>query len=213
MIRGCIFDLDGTLLDTIDDLSNSMNFALKTHHLDTHPKDAYYRFVGNGIDTMVSRALPSGTNPDLFNKVKDTFLTTYAKHECDLTRPYPGIEELLTLLVSKQIKIAIVTNKKHERMLTIVKELLPDFAFVALFGDDGSDLKPNPTKVLHAIEQMQLSKQECLYIGDSDVDMQTAINADIKGIGVTWGFRSQTELKKAGATHIIDFPLDLMKLI
>ncbi len=211
MIKACIFDLDGTLINSIDDLAVAMNEALKQVGQKTHDADAYRQFVGNGTDVLVERALDF----DLEHKeaVKAYFLDYYGQHDDVFTAPYDGINELLDALIKRGIQIAIVTNKNHLRTIAIVEKLFKDVPFVAVYGDDQTTIKPNPTKTLQALDKLGVSKDACLFIGDSDVDMQTGNNAGLKAVGVLWGFRSETELKKAGADVIISQPNELLNYI
>lgn len=211
MIKACIFDLDGTLINSIEDLAVAMNQALLKVNKPVHPTDAYFQFVGNGTDMLVKRALLFDEEYEA--QVKEDFLDYYGKHDDVYTVPYDGINELLNELITQGIKLAIVTNKDQSRMVDIVSKIFPDVPFEIMCGDDKTTIKPDPTKTLHTLSVLGVNQGECLFIGDSDVDMQTGNNAGLGVVGVLWGFRSEEELKKAGADFIISHPIDLLNCI
>ncbi len=217
MIKGVIFDLDGTLLDTLEDLAAAGNAVLNRHGLAAYPKEAYQLMVGNGIPRLVRRML-TGTNArsgekkekeaaamlpaGLEEEALSDFMSYYAAHKQDHTKPYPGIPELLARLQAEGVKLAVVSNKADRA----VKELAQQY-FGAVFTSavglkEGGRAKPDPASTLEAVSMLALPKEEILYVGDSDVDMQTAQNAGLSGCGVLWGFRTEEELKKAGARYL-----------
>lgn len=209
---GFIFDLDGTLLNSIEDLKNSLNSVLKRYQLPEHSSSSYKDFVGNGMKVLVERAVPKGY-PEIEKIIKE-FLLEYEKRYYEESRPYDGIMPMLKTLNEKNIPISICTNKKQEYTDEIVKRFFSEIEFIKVVGDKFDGLnKPDPFYPLMIAEEMNLKSSDLYFVGDSDVDMQTSINAKMKGIGVSWGFRSVTELKNAGATLIIDAPEDIYKLL
>jgi len=209
---GFIFDLDGTLLNSIEDLKNSLNSVLKRYQLPEHSSSSYKDFVGNGMKILVERAVPKGY-PEIEKIIKE-FLLEYEKRYYEESRPYDGIMPMLKTLNEKNIPISICTNKKQEYTDEIVKRFFSEIEFIKVVGDKFDGLnKPDPFYPLMIAEEMNLKSSDLYFVGDSDVDMQTSINAKMKGIGVSWGFRSVTELKNAGATLIIDAPEDIYKLL
>lgn len=214
MIKVVIFDLDGTLLDTIDDLANACNYALNKYELDTYEVEKYKVFVGNGAYKLVKRALThTHDNSEKFEKVFTAFKEYYNEHMIDMTKPYDGIIELLDEFKSKGLKLAVISNKPHEFTVEIVKKYFGD-RFDIVFGHRKDyPTKPDPISLLEVIETFDVSKRECIYIGDSDVDMITAENAGVSSIGVLWGFRTEEELVGNGAEYIARTTDELKKII
>lgn len=212
MIKGVIFDLDGTLLNTLYDLGNSTNRVLNFYGLDSHPVNVYKTFVGNGIKTLVKRAFPEGF--EKLDEALELFIKDYTAHCMDESLPYDGILELLETLNTMQIPIAICTNKKQELTDMVIEKYFGAFPFVDVIGDrfDGFT-KPNSRYPLEIAKKMDLAPEEIILLGDSDVDVRTAINAKMIPIGVSWGFRNEKELRDEGAKHIIHHPLELLELI
>ncbi|MBQ5778950.1 MAG: HAD family hydrolase [Paludibacteraceae bacterium] len=211
-----IFDLDGTLLNTIDDIMDATNQALSKLKFPTHDVNKYKIFVGNGIDKMFERALPNGEKTtENISKMRDLFLPYYAKHGKDKTAPYQGIKETLLSLKQKGIKIAVASNKFHEGTLAVMNEYFFDIPFDVIFGlRDGHQPKPNPGIVFDILSECQISnKNDVLYVGDTSIDMQTATNAGIEKIAVTWGFRSREELLSCQPEYIIDQPKEILEII
>lgn len=209
---GFIFDLDGTLLDSLVDLKNSLNTVLKQYNLPQHTSTDYRQFVGNGMKVLVERAIPEN-HPDR-DKILNDFLIEYGQRYYENSRPYDGVIEMLKTLNEKNIPISICTNKKQEYTDEIVKRFFNEIEFVKVVGDQFDGLhKPNPFYPLRIADKMRVDSKDMYFVGDSDVDMNTALNAKMKPIGVSWGFRSVQELKDAGAIVIINTPRDLYKLI
>ncbi len=208
-----IFDLDGTLLDTLEDLCNSVNFALAASGLPQHDKEKVKSFVGNGVEKLIERALPNGAAADLFSKVLADFKAHYAAHAADRTKPYPQVLDMLAALKKQGIKIGVVSNKYD----AAVKELCPHYfgnlIDIAVGESPKIHRKPAPDMLLHAIEYFGLSKKDVLFVGDSDVDAQTAQNAAVDFIGVTWGFRTPADMRPFGAKLFIDTPIDIQTYI
>ena len=209
-----IFDLDGTLLDTVADLANATNQALAKCGYPTHPTEAYYRFVGNGINKLFARALPEeARTEENVQRIRTLFIPYYNEHNADDSHPYPGIVELLTQLQSQGIQLAVASNKYQQATAKLVGHFFPNIRFAAVYGQrEGVPIKPDPTIVNDILSETGISRAHTLYIGDSGVDMQTARNASVESVGVTWGFRDEEELRTNGATHIIHHAKDILKL-
>lgn len=201
-----IFDLDGTLLDTIADLAESANYALKQLGYPTHPTEIIRTYVGNGINKLLFRALPEeDKTEENVMRMRTHFIPYYDEHNADLSQPYPGIVALLEELQKKGLMIAVASNKYQEATSKLVKHYFPTIDFIKVLGQrEGIEVKPDPTIVFDILKKANVSKEEVLYVGDSGVDMQTAINAGVDAIGVTWGFRPRTELESFHPMGIID---------
>jgi phosphoglycolate phosphatase len=210
-----IFDLDGTLLDTIEDLANSVNHALKAFNFPVHPVEAYRFFVGNGVNKLLERALPEDKrNADFISMVKHEFIKHYFVHAEEFTKPYPGIAELITKLAAQGYQLAVASNKVHDATVQLVKRYFPTIHFTAVFGQrDGFPAKPNPGILEEIITIAGVDKSEVLYVGDSGVDVATAINAKVAFTGVLWGFRPQKELEELGAISFVKSAEELYCLI
>ncbi len=210
-----IFDLDGTLLNTIDDLANATNHALRTLGFPTHGLWVYPRLVGNGVSRLIERALPDDARTEKnISEALAAFKTFYDENCCNATVPYPGISELIADLSSKGINLAVTSNKYQEAVTKIIGHYFPDGNFRAILGNmDGIPRKPDPSIVFKALSMYPTPKAEVLYVGDSGVDMETARRACVESVGVTWGFRSITELKEAYADHIISTPSQIIDLL
>ena len=210
-----IFDLDGTLLDTIADLAESANYALKQLDYPTHPVDAIRTFVGNGINKLLERALPAHEQTEEnIMRMRSHFVPYYDIHNADLSTPYPGIVSLLEDLQAKGILIAVASNKYQKATVKLVKQYFPNIDFVEILGQrEGINVKPDPSIVFDILKKADVSKEDVLYVGDSGVDMQTAINAGVDAVGVTWGFRPQAELESFRPMGLIDKAEDLLEFI
>lgn len=209
-----IFDLDGTLLDTVADLANATNQALVRCSYPPHPTEAYYRFVGNGINKLFARALPEeARTEENVQHIRALFIPYYNKHNADDSRPYPGIVELLTHLQNQGIRLAVASNKYQQATAKLVGHFFPDIRFAAVYGQrEGIPIKPDPAIVNDILSVTGISRARALYVGDSGVDMQTARNASVESAGVIWGFRDEEELRVNGADHIIHSAKDILKL-
>jgi len=209
-----IFDLDGTLLNTIADLANSTNYALSQLGFPTHEVEKYNFMVGNGVNKLFERALPEGYKTEEYVlRVRSLFVPYYDKHNADESQPYSGIVELLEFLQSKNIRIAVASNKYQSATEKLVAHYFPNIQFVAVFGQrEGIKVKPDPTIVDDILKIAKIDKGEVLYVGDSGVDMQTAKNAGVDACGVTWGFRPKDELAAFSPKHIVDAPKDLISM-
>lgn len=213
--KAVLFDLDGTLLNTIDDLSNSMNAILKNAGLPTHETEQYKLFVGNGVRSLVSRSLPEQyRNAETIDAFTSSMRKEYSKRWNENTHPYEGVPELLDELKINNIKMAILSNKSDEFTKQIAKSLLPGWKFSVVFGERASvPRKPDPSAALEIAEMMGLEPKDFLYLGDSDTDMETANSAGMYAIGALWGFRNSNELIEAGAKAVIEHPMDLIKYL
>ncbi|MBE0585545.1 MAG: HAD-IA family hydrolase [Desulfofustis sp.] len=205
-----IFDLDGTLIDSLEDIADATNQTLTTFGMPEHPVDAYRQFVGNGVQVLLERALPAdqvGPPPDLF---VETFKRLYRLHLNVKTRPYAGIDEMLRRLASHKLNLAILSNKPDEFTKLCATRFFPDIAFSAVCGQrDGHPRKPDPRPALEIAAGVGTSPESCWFVGDSSVDMATGKAAGMRCIGVSWGFRTADELVTAGAEVVIDHPHEL----
>ena len=201
-----IFDLDGTLLNTIADLANSTNYALKVLGYPIHEPDKHNFMVGNGINKLFERALPDGekTEENVL-RVRQEFVPYYDQHNADKSRPYPGVTELLETLQTAGMQLAVASNKYQAATEKLIAHYFPNIKFTAVFGQrEGIPVKPDPIIVKEILQIAKVQEEETLYVGDSGVDMQTAINAGVTSCGVTWGFRPRTELESFHPDHIVD---------
>jgi phosphoglycolate phosphatase len=210
-----IFDLDGTLLDTIADLANSTNSVLERHGFKIHSVEKYKTFVGNGLQNLLQKALPEDRRDDrTIEKCLIDLHEEYARRWAENTRPYDGMPELLSSLQSKNISMAILSNKAHKFTKAIVETLLSDWRFTAVFGERaGIPRKPDPSAALEIAGMLEASPSDILYLGDSGTDMETANAAGMCPVGALWGFRSREELIQSGARHLIQKPSELLELL
>ena len=213
-IKAIIWDLDGTLLNTLDDLAASTNAALAENGLPLRTTDEVRRFVGNGVRRLIECAVPEdGENHPKFQQVLDCFVAHYGVHSRDNTRPYDGIMEALEQLENLGAAHAIVSNKIDFAVKALSKDYFPGRMKSAVGDDPSRRKKPAPDSVLEAMRQMGVSAEECVYVGDSDVDVITARNAGIPCIAVTWGFRDEQCLVDAGAEYIAHTTEQLVEMI
>lgn len=210
-----IFDLDGTLLNTIADLATATNQALQHYGYPTHEVEAYRFFVGNGINKLFERALPeTERTEENILKIRSQFVPYYDTHNADLSRPYPGIPELLRTLQQKGIKIAVASNKYQAATRKLIAHYFPEINFVEVLGQrEGIPAKPDPSIVNEIKTKAGVDEKEILYAGDSNVDMQTAHNAGVTAVGVAWGFRPRTELEALHPAYIIEKAEELLSLL
>lgn len=215
MTKLIIFDLDGTLLNTINDLAVSANHALHQNSYPEHELHEYQFFVGNGITKLIERALPQEVRQEsIILKLREEFVQYYQQHKTDLTCPYPGIPELLHELHSSNISLAVASNKYHQGTVELIHHYFGNSLFKIIAGQkENIPAKPHPAIVNNILEQIGISPCQTLYVGDSGVDMQTAKNSGITSIGVTYGFRPRQELKENGACYIVDKPEEIMEII
>ena len=210
-----VFDLDGTLVDSIFDLGNAVNFALKEYNLPLHPMSDYYTFVGNGMEDLVRRSMnEKGTDDELYKKVRKVFDEHYNAHSNDNTIAYKGVSELLSALRSKSVKTAVLTNKGHQYVGAILDRCFPEHKFDIYYGQrDGIERKPHPQSLELLLEELGVSKEDCLYIGDSEVDVKTAKNAEVDLVAVTWGYRSADVIRDAGAEILVNSPEEILNYV
>lgn len=210
-----IFDLDGTLLNTISDLGNAANHALAVNDFPTHSGASYPMMVGNGVRKLIERALPAEHRDDrTVDRLLTDFRAYYDEHLCDTTLPYPGIPELLGALTARSVNMAVASNKYEEATRRLIEHFFGDISFAAVCGSvDGVPRKPDPSIVFRILGECPTPKAETLYVGDSAVDIETARRACIESVGVSWGFRSVRELTAAYADHIIQSPDEIISLV
>ena len=213
MYRCVIFDLDGTLLDTLDDLANAGNYALEQLGFNTHEAEKYKYFVGNGIPKLIQRILPAGSDRELCDKAHRFFSEYYSAHSTDKTKPYNGICSLLTKLKADGVKTGVASNKDHDFSEKLVHTFFYDTIQAVCGRKDGTPKKPDPFSVNYILGQLEAEKSETLYVGDSNVDMETARNAGLDSCGVLWGFRTEMELRESGANYIAKSPNELYEII
>ncbi|MCE5326367.1 MAG: HAD-IA family hydrolase [Planctomycetaceae bacterium] len=210
-----IFDLDGTLLDTLEDLADSMNTALAAQALPTHPLESYKVFVGDGLEMFTRRSLGQrGTDDELVRRTIELQRDRYARCWADRTRPYPGIADLLDALTARALPMSVLSNKPHPFTLKCVHKLLKAWRFAAVEGaQDGVPRKPDPAAAVAIAARLNVPCDRILYLGDTNTDMQTAVAAGMYAVGVLWGFRQGAELTAAGAQTLLAHPMDLLKLL
>ena len=212
MYNTYIFDLDGTLLDTITDLAASCNYALRTHGMPEHSVDDVRRFVGNGVRKLMERAIPHGAeNPD-FEATFATFREHYMHHSLDTTQPYPGIPETLEELKARGCRLAVVSNKMMAATVELCHHFFPNTIEVAIGEHEAEGIrkKPAPDTVFAALRELGVEKDGAVSVGDSDVDVQTAVNSGLPCISVLWGFRDRDFLMQHGAKTFISAPSELL---
>ena len=210
--KGVIFDMDGTILNTIEDLLNATNFALLKNGFPTHTVEEEYYFVGNGLRKTVERALPADVSPETADAVYEDMVAYYSVHSEDHTRPYDGIVDVIQKLREKGLKTAVVSNKADFAAKALVEKFFPD-CFDEVMGEtEGFALKPDRAMVDEVLRRMGIQHDEAVYVGDSNVDLMTAKNSGLDCISVSWGFRQKHVLKELGAQTIIDTPEELLKI-
>ena len=212
--KGVIFDLDGTLLDTIQDIANAMNTVLQRYNFPTHDLDSYRFFIGSGIAKLVERSLPSEVSESVkYSKLVEEVFQEYALHLNKFTAPYSGVVDLLDGLTQLGVPFAILSNKADEFMDEVVSNYFSKWNFAVVLGARyGLPRKPDPYSVLEIAEIMNLQPSEIVYLGDTDIDMQTAVNSGTYAVGSAWGFRSAEELRANGAHVVIQNPCELLEL-
>jgi phosphoglycolate phosphatase len=213
-IKAVIFDLDGTLLDTLIDLADSMNVVLADLGLPSHPQDAYRYFVGDGMETLSRRVLPEEyrTLP-MIQRCTEGMRARYQEHWADKSEPYPGIPELLDSLSRRGLSLNILSNKPDDLTRLMVNHFLPNWRWSHVRGAvPEMPKKPDPSGALAVAEQLGVARHQFLYLGDTNTDMRTAAAAGMYPVGVLWGFRTKMELEESGAKSVLRYPLDLLKL-
>lgn len=208
-----IFDLDGTLLNTLEDLANSVNFALTLYDFPLRKVEEIRSFVGNGVARLIELSIPNGINNSQYEKCLEDFRRHYSENMRNKTDAYKGIMELLDKLSKENYKIAIVSNKFDNAVKELNKVYFEKYIKVAIGESENVSKKPAPDTVFKALEELGSTADKAVYVGDSEVDVMTAKNSGIICIGVTWGFRGRKVLEKKGADYIIDKPEELLKII
>ena len=206
-----IFDLDGTLLDTLQDLANAVNYAMRKMNYPERTIDEVRRFIGNGIRMLIKRAAPQEISTDDYEKTLAIFTQYYLEHIADFTKPYDGIVEVIKTLKEEGCKVAVVSNKADEAAKKVVKDFFGDIFDLVVGKMDRFPSKPAPDSVLYVIQSLNADKKNCVYSGDSEVDVQTAHNAGLPCVGVTWGNRDVSELIAAGAEYIAQKPVEIIE--
>ena len=211
MIRSILFDLDGTLLDTLDDLANSVNYALRTHHLPERSHTEIRSFLGNGIRNLMLDAVGRGMSDEAFEPVFQTFRTYYVEHCLDKSKPFAGIIDLLKALQQRGITMAVVSNKLHPAVVELNERFFKEYITSAVGESATVRRKPNPDAVLAALSELGCCKDEAVYVGDSEVDLHTAQNAGMQCMLVLWGFRDEDFLRSLpGASLFAQCPADIL---
>lgn len=205
-----IFDLDGTLLSTLNDLASSTNYALRWAGMPERTMEEVRMFVGNGVKLLMERAIPEGVNNPKFEETYAKFREHYMEHNLDTTRPYDGVPELLHELKRRGKHLAIVSNKFYAATQDLAKHFFPDTIEVAIGERENIRKKPAPDTVLEALRQLNVSKEDAVYIGDSDVDIMTAKNCGLPCISVLWGFRDKDFLIEHGGSLFVDKPIEIL---
>ena len=213
MYKLAIFDLDGTLLDTLGDLHASVNFALREFGFPERTIDEVRRFIGNGVVKLMERSTPDGIDEAVQKACLDVFRAHYLEHMSDTTAPYVNVVDLLKSIRAKDIKIAVVSNKLHTAVEDLCESYFPGLIDKAVGVSVEAERKPSPVNVIRTAELFGTELHECIYIGDSEVDVQTAHNAEVKCIGITWGFRDRVCLVENGCDFIADTADEVYELI
>ncbi len=211
--KAVIFDMDGTILNTLEDLKNATNYSLRQFGMPERSLEEVRMFVGNGIRKLVERAVSSGTSEEKIAQVLDVFLEYYEIHSADNTSPYPGILELVEKLKKSGIKTAVSTNKADVPAQELGREYFNGIFDLIVGQQDGLKVKPAPDSVNKILSILDIQKKDAIYIGDSDVDVQTAKNSGLDFIGVSWGFRGREFLEKNGAKNIVDNANEILDLV
>lgn len=216
MYKVCIFDLDGTLTDTLESLTYSVNATLTELGLQKNTMDQCRQFVGNGAKVLIEKALKASGDEELtlLERGMEVYKRIFGENCTYHVIPYDGIPEMLDELGSMGIQTAVLSNKPHFQTVDVVSDVLGKERFVCINGQrEGIERKPDPAGVYEVLDILSVKKEECLYIGDSEVDVETAKRAGVNSVGVTWGFRSKDVLKKAGADYVIDTPQELFAIV
>ena len=216
MTKLAIFDLDGTLLDTVKDLGSATNHALTECGFPTHPIEAYYQMVGRGIYNLFRAAVPAGqSTEEVVQRMASIFIPYYDAHKCDFTRPYDGIPAMLKTITAAGVRLAVASNKYQDGAEKLVHHFFGEYDFVRILGQrEGQPIKPDPAIVDQILAEVpSVTKSETVYVGDSNVDMQTGLNAGVRTVGVSWGFRTREELAAYSPSAIVDTPEELSRVI
>jgi len=213
--KAILFDLDGTLLDTLEDIGNAVNRVLSAHQFPTHPIDAYRMFAGEGEVILVTRALPEDKrDQETLRCCLEAYRADYNRNWHVKTKPYDGVTDMLNALTERGLKRAVLSNKPHELAQRCVAKLLPNRGFDVILGQrDGVPLKPDPTAALEVVHTLDISPADCLCLGDTAVDIQMAFRAGMLPVGALWGFRTAQELRTSGAELLIERPSEVLEIL
>lgn len=212
--RAVIFDLDGTLLDTIDDIAGSMNSVLRSYRYPTHPVDRYKIMVGDGLEMLVRRALPEESDDAIVQACVREMEKVYSENWNVVTKPYPGVETMLRYLKGRGLRMSILSNKPHDFAELMVAKLLPGWEFDMVLGArDGVPKKPDPKAALEIAQSLSIDPSQFLYLGDTNTDMRTAVASGMFAVGVLWGFRDAEELLGSGAQALLQKPEDITEIL
>jgi len=213
--KAILWDLDGTLLDTLGDLQEAVNQGMRACGYPERTLDEVRSFVGCGIAELMAKAVPGGREAEGFEKALETFRTYYAEHSAVKTCPYPGVLEVLDTLKAQQVRFAVVTNKFHLAAKELCRQYFGERIDVVIGEqeNEGMRRKPEPDMVEAALKKLQVKKEDAVYVGDSEVDVQTAKNARIDGIFVTWGFRTEDVLRREGGEKFVSSAEELLRLL
>lgn len=215
-IKAAVFDLDGTLADTLESIAYSANKAIEAFGFNGFEVERFKKFAGDGADTLLKRCLEAAgdSNLEYFERVQDKYRESFKTGCLHNVKPYDGITELLNELKKRNIKIAVLSNKPHDRAVDVIEDLFGKGFFDIILGHcKERPKKPSPDTALFIAEKFDVSNEECIYIGDTNTDMKTGKNADMITVGVTWGFREKSELVENGADVIVDKPDEILNLI
>jgi phosphoglycolate phosphatase len=213
-IKGVLFDLDGTLLDTLADLADSMNFVLQRHRLPVHPVAAYRYFVGDGVDMLIRRAVPDSLHDEKkITRITADFQKRYLTNWKMKTAPYAGIDAMFDALQARNLFLSVLSNKPHPITTEVVRHFFGSRHFTACIGNGIFPKKPDCSAALYIASSMGIAPAQCLYVGDTATDMQTAAGAGMPSAGVLWGFREENELRENGARWIISTPAEIPEII
>jgi len=213
--KAVLLDLDGTLLDSLEDLADAANRVLLARGFPTHTVDSYRYFVGDGPTMLITRTLPENQRDgETIGTCVDAYLEQYRRNWKVKTKPYEGVAEMLDELTERRLKLAVLSNKRHEFTERCVSDLLPNWTFDVVLGErDGVPRKPDPTGALEVAAHVNVPPADFIYLGDSAVDMKCAISADMFPVGALWGYRSAAELQESGAQALIKHPLEILDLL
>ncbi|MGI6005571.1 MAG: HAD family hydrolase [Christensenellales bacterium] len=211
-ITTVVFDLDGTILDTLDDLANSVNYALRAFGFPERTREQVRRTVGHGVRDLIGRSVPEGTDPDTMQKCLEMFRTHYREHMQDETRPYEDVLPVLRELVNRGVRLACLSNKFDAAVKELCFRFFSDYICMAVGESEKLAKKPAPDGLLHIMEELGATRDDTVYVGDSAGDVKTSHNAGVPCVAVTWGFRDRPSLEAAGADWIIDRAQDLLTL-
>ena len=208
------FDLDGTLLDSVRDLADATNSALRAFNLPEHPVHAYNYFVGDGFEMLIQRAAPENAEPELRQRVMEQAREAYRQNWAKTSKPYKGIPEMLAALQKRAMPLAVLSNKPHEFTLLTMRHFFPSIRFACIQGSPpGLKAKPDPALALTMLRELGLEAHKVLFMGDTNVDMLTAVNAGMIPVGVLWGFRPEEELRQHGARLVLSQPAEILEYI